>query len=109
MLHLFLDILRNSILITGLVIVMMMLIESLNIESGGSFFSGLKNDFDLPAKLIFVFSNPTRNRQSDRCVTIMSAGMHNAFSFRAKTFTIGEMIFGVCFLNRQGIDIESKD
>lgn len=42
MLHLFLDILRNSILITGLVIVMMMLIESLNIESGGSFFSGLK-------------------------------------------------------------------
>ena len=42
MLHLLTDILRNSILITGLVIVMMMLIESLNIESGGSFFNGLK-------------------------------------------------------------------
>lgn len=36
------DVLRNSILITGLVTVMMMLIESLNIESGGSFFNGLK-------------------------------------------------------------------
>ena len=41
-LHLLLDILRNTILITGLVTVMMMLIESLNIESGGSFFKGLK-------------------------------------------------------------------
>ena len=37
MLHLLLDILRNSILITGLVIVMMMLIEALDLESRGSF------------------------------------------------------------------------
>lgn len=42
MIHLLLDILRNSILITGLVTVMMMLIESLNIESKGALFSGLK-------------------------------------------------------------------
>lgn len=42
MLHLFTDILRNSILITGLVVVMMMMIESLNIESKGMFFKGLK-------------------------------------------------------------------
>ena len=42
MLHQFVDILRNSILITGLVVVMMMLIESLNIESRGSLFKGLK-------------------------------------------------------------------
>ena len=33
--HLFIDILRNSVLITGLVVVMMMMIESLNIESRG--------------------------------------------------------------------------
>lgn len=42
LLHLLTDVLRNSILITGLVIVMMMLIESLNIESRGMFFSGLR-------------------------------------------------------------------
>ena len=42
MMHLFIDILRNSILITGLVVVMMMMIESLNIESGGLFFKGLR-------------------------------------------------------------------
>lgn len=42
MTHLLTDILRNSILITGLVIVMMMMIESLNIESKGMFFRGLK-------------------------------------------------------------------
>ena len=36
------NIIRNSILITGLVIVMMMMIESLNIESKGLFFKGLK-------------------------------------------------------------------
>ena len=36
------NIIRNSILITGLVIVMMMMIESLNIESRGLFFKGLK-------------------------------------------------------------------
>lgn len=40
--HLIIDILRNSILITGLVVVMMMMIESLNIESKGLFFKGLK-------------------------------------------------------------------
>lgn len=42
MLHLFIDILRNSILITGLVVIMMMMIESMNIESRGLFFSGLR-------------------------------------------------------------------
>lgn len=42
MLHTIIDTLRNSILITGLVIVMMMMIESLNIESKGLFFKGLK-------------------------------------------------------------------
>ena len=42
MTHLLTDILRNSILITGLVIVMMMMIESLNIESKGMIFKGLK-------------------------------------------------------------------
>ncbi|MBE6234265.1 MAG: hypothetical protein E7118_07315 [Bacteroidales bacterium] len=40
--HLIIDILRNSILITGLVVVMMMMIESMNIESKGLFFKGLK-------------------------------------------------------------------
>lgn len=40
--HLLIDILRNSILITGLVVVMMMMIESLNIESKGMLFKGLK-------------------------------------------------------------------
>ena len=40
--HFFIDILRNSILITGLVVVMMMMIESLDIESKGLIFKGLK-------------------------------------------------------------------
>lgn len=40
--HLLIDILRNSILITGLVVVMMMMIESMNIESGGKLFKGLR-------------------------------------------------------------------
>ena len=40
--HLLIDILRNSVLITGLVVVMMMMIESLNIESKGLFFKGLR-------------------------------------------------------------------
>ena len=40
--HLFIDILRNSVLITGLVVVMMMMIESLNIESHGMVFKGLR-------------------------------------------------------------------
>lgn len=42
MLHILTDILRNSILITGLVVVMMMMIESLNIESHGRIFRGLR-------------------------------------------------------------------
>ena len=42
MLHTLTDIIRNSILITGLVIIMMMMIESLNIESRGLFFKGLR-------------------------------------------------------------------
>ncbi|MCX4335051.1 MAG: arsenic efflux protein [Bacteroidales bacterium] len=42
MTHLIIDILRNSILITGLVTIMMMMIESFNIESHGKFFSGLR-------------------------------------------------------------------
>ena len=37
-----LDALRNAVLITGLVVVMMMMIESLNIESRGMVFKGLK-------------------------------------------------------------------
>ena len=40
--HLLIDILRNSILITGLVVIMMMMIESLNIESKGLIFNGLR-------------------------------------------------------------------
>ena len=40
--HLVVDIVRNSILITGLVIVMMMMIESMNIKSKGKFFKGLR-------------------------------------------------------------------
>lgn len=42
MIHLLIDIIRNAVLITGLVIVMMMMIESLNIESKGLFFKGLR-------------------------------------------------------------------
>ena len=40
--HVLLEALLNSILITGLVVVMMMMIESFNIESHGAFFNGLK-------------------------------------------------------------------
>lgn len=40
--HLLIEILRNSILITGLVVIMMMMIESLNIESKGLVFNGLR-------------------------------------------------------------------
>ena len=40
--HILTDALRNSVLITGLVVVMMMMIESLNIESKGMVFKGLK-------------------------------------------------------------------
>ena len=42
MLHLLTDILRNSVLITGIVIIMMMMIESFNIESHGRLFSKVK-------------------------------------------------------------------
>jgi hypothetical protein len=42
MMHLLVDILRNSILITGLVVVMMMMIESFNIESKGLVLKGLR-------------------------------------------------------------------
>lgn len=40
--HILTEALRNSILITGLVVVMMMMIESLNIESKGMLFKGLR-------------------------------------------------------------------
>ena len=40
--QMFIEILRNSVLITGLVVVMMMMIESLNIESKGMLFKGLR-------------------------------------------------------------------
>ena len=42
-LDLLLDTLKNSVLISGLVVIMMMMIESLNIESKGQFFSGLRS------------------------------------------------------------------
>ena len=42
MMHILIDALRNSIMITGLVVIMMMIIESLNIESKGLLFKGLK-------------------------------------------------------------------
>ena len=41
-LDLFLDVLRNSVLITGLVIIMMLMIEYINIHSGGKWFNKLK-------------------------------------------------------------------
>lgn len=40
--HILEDVLRNSILVTGLVVIMMMMIESFNIESKGRFFSGMR-------------------------------------------------------------------
>lgn len=43
-LHILTDVVRNSVLITGLVIVMMMMIESFNIESHGRFFSRLRHN-----------------------------------------------------------------
>lgn len=42
LLEIILDALRSAVLITGLVVVMMMLIESVNIDSKGDFFAGLK-------------------------------------------------------------------
>jgi len=41
--HIIEDALKNSILISGLVVIMMMLIELFNVRSGGKFFAGLKN------------------------------------------------------------------
>ena len=43
-LHLFLDVLRNSVLITGLVIIMMLLIEYVNIHSHGRWFTRLRQN-----------------------------------------------------------------
>ena len=43
-LHLFLDVLRNSVLITGLVIIMMLMIEYVNIHSHGKWFSRLRQN-----------------------------------------------------------------
>ena len=42
MLHLLIDTLRNSVLITGIVIIMMMMIESFNLESHSRFFNRFK-------------------------------------------------------------------
>ncbi len=39
--HLIIDVLRNSVLITGLVIIMMLMIEYFNIQSHGKLFSKL--------------------------------------------------------------------
>ncbi len=41
-LHLFLDVLRNSVLITGLVMIMMLMIEYVNIHSHGKWFTKLR-------------------------------------------------------------------
>ena len=43
-LHLFLDVLRNSVLITGLVIIMMLMIEYVNIHSHGKWFTKLRKN-----------------------------------------------------------------
>lgn len=43
LMHILTDILLNSIMITGLVCIMMMLIESIDLESKGHFFRGLRN------------------------------------------------------------------
>ena len=43
-LHLFLDVLRNSVLITGLVIIMMLMIEYVNIHSQGRWFMRLRKN-----------------------------------------------------------------
>ncbi len=42
MMHLLIDTLRNSVLITGIVIIMMMMIESFNLESHSRFFNRVK-------------------------------------------------------------------
>lgn len=42
LLHILVDVLRNAILVTGLVVIMMMMIESLNIESSGKLLPALR-------------------------------------------------------------------
>ena len=42
--HLFLDVLRNSVLITGLVMIMMLMIEYINIHSHGKWFTRLRRN-----------------------------------------------------------------
>lgn len=42
--HLFLDVLRNSVLITGLVMIMMLMIEYINIHSHGKWFTKLRQN-----------------------------------------------------------------
>ena len=42
--HLFLDVLRNSVLITGLVMIMMLMIEYVNIHSHGKWFTRLRQN-----------------------------------------------------------------
>lgn len=44
MLNVLLDALRSAVLISGLVVIMMMLIESFNVESNGKIFNGLKKN-----------------------------------------------------------------
>ena len=51
--HLFIDVLRNSILITGLVLIMMLMIEYFNIHSHGKWFSRIQ---DSKMKQIFLGS-----------------------------------------------------
>ena len=52
-LHLIIDVLRNSVLITGLVLIMMLMIEYFNIHSHGKWFSRIK---DSKIKQIFLGS-----------------------------------------------------
>ena len=49
--HLVLDVFRNSILITGLVLIMMLMIEYFNIHSHGKWFARIK---DSKIKQIFL-------------------------------------------------------
>ena len=51
--HLFIDVLRNSILITGLVLIMMLMIEYFNIHSHGKWFKRIQ---DSKIKQIFLGS-----------------------------------------------------
>ena len=44
MLDLLIEVLRTTVLVTGLVVIMMMLIESVNVENSGRIFGRLKNN-----------------------------------------------------------------